>query len=61
MPEPQTTIDPDTAQLMRDLEEGLKEAQTGVYAQVHTPNDIARRNSAPETLTFAQVARSSAK
>lgn len=43
MPEAQTTIDPDTAQLMRDLEQGLKEAQAGVYAQVHTPDDIARR------------------
>ena len=43
MPETQTTIDPDTAQLMRDLEQGLKEAQAGVYAQVHTPDDIARR------------------
>jgi uncharacterized protein (DUF4415 family) len=43
VPEAQTTIDPDTAQLMRDLEQGLKEAQAGVYAQVHTPDDIARR------------------
>ncbi len=42
MPETQTTIDPDTAQLMRDLEQGLKEAQAGVVAQIHPPDDIAR-------------------
>jgi uncharacterized protein (DUF4415 family) len=43
VPENQKTIDSDTAQLMRDLEQGMKEAQAGVYAQVHTPDDIAQR------------------
>jgi uncharacterized protein (DUF4415 family) len=37
------TIDAQTAQLMRDLEQGLQEAHTGTYAQVHTPDAIAKR------------------
>jgi uncharacterized protein (DUF4415 family) len=35
------TVDADTAQLMRDLEQGLQEVQTGAYAAVHTPQKIA--------------------
>lgn len=41
-------IDPDTAQLMRDLEQGLQEAKAGIYAAVHTPAQIiARRRGRP--------------
>jgi uncharacterized protein (DUF4415 family) len=36
-------LDADTAQLMRDLEQGLQEANAGVYARVSTPADIAKR------------------
>lgn len=35
--------DADTLQLMRDLEQGLKEARAGVHARVNTPEDIAKR------------------
>ena len=35
--------DADTAQLMRDLEQGLKEAHGGAYARVTTPEQIAAR------------------
>ena len=36
-------IDAATAQLMRDLEQGLSEAQAGTYARVTTPEQIAAR------------------
>ena len=35
--------DADTAQLMRDLEQGLSEAKAGTYARVTTPEQIAAR------------------
>lgn len=38
-----SAIDADTAQLMRDLEQGLQEANAGVYARVSTSADIAKR------------------
>jgi len=38
-----SAIDADTAQLMRDLEQGLQEANAGVYARISTPADIAKR------------------
>lgn len=38
-----STIDTETAQLMQDLEQGLKEAHAGIYAKVHTPTEIAKR------------------
>ena len=40
-------MDADTAQLMRDLEQGLTEACAGVFAQVHTPAQIAARRGRP--------------
>jgi uncharacterized protein (DUF4415 family) len=43
-----TKIDADTAQLMRDLEQGLQEAAAGQVAAVHSPADIrARRRGRP--------------
>ena len=36
-------IDADTAQLMRELEQGLSEAKAGTYARVTTPEQIAAR------------------
>ena len=36
-------IDAATAQLMRDLEQGLSEAQAGTYARVTTSEQIAAR------------------
>jgi uncharacterized protein (DUF4415 family) len=42
------TVDADTAQLMRDLEQGLQEAHAGVHARVNTPDQImARRRGRP--------------
>jgi uncharacterized protein (DUF4415 family) len=40
---PVSAVDADTAQLMRDLEQGLKEVTAGVFARVNTPADIAKR------------------
>lgn len=37
------SVDGATAQLMRDLEQGLQEAHEGVYARISTPTDIAKR------------------
>lgn len=49
MSEATRTMDADTAQLMRDIEQGLAEAQAGNYARVHTPAQIAaRRRGRPQ-------------
>jgi uncharacterized protein (DUF4415 family) len=42
-PKSLASVDAATAQLMRDLEQGLQEAHEGVYARVSTPADIAKR------------------
>lgn len=36
-------VDADTAQLMRDLEQGLSEAHAGAYARITTPEQMAAR------------------
>lgn len=38
-----TPVSADTLQLMRDIEQGLTEAQQGLYAQIHSPADITKR------------------
>ena len=38
-------LDADTAELMRNIEQGLAEAQAGQYARVHTPEQIAARRA----------------
>ena len=48
-------IDPDTAQLMRDLEQGLQEAQAGHYAAVHTPEQIMARRRRGRPLGSTQT------
>lgn len=49
-----TEIDADTAQLMRDLEQGLAEAHAGQYARVSTPEQItARKRGRPQGSTQA--------
>ena len=47
-------MDADTAQLMRDLEQGLAEARAGVFAQVHTPAQIAARRGRPVQASHKQ-------
>lgn len=42
-PKSPAAVDAATAQLMRDLEQGLQEAHEGVYARISTPTDIAKR------------------
>lgn len=49
------TLDADTLQLMADLEQGLKEAQAGIYARVHTPEQIMARRGRPVGSTKADA------
>lgn len=48
-PKSPASVDAATAQLMRDLEQGLQEAHDGVYARISTPHRHcqARRWQAP--------------
>lgn len=50
-------VDADTAQLMRDLEQGLAEAQAGVYARITTPEQIAARRGRPPKLRTNSLSR----
>lgn len=47
-------VDADTAQLMRDLEQGLAEAQAGIYARITTPEQMAARRGRPPQTTHKQ-------
>lgn len=49
-----TEVDADTAQLMRDLEQGLVEANAGIHARVHTPGEIMARRGRPVQATHKQ-------
>jgi len=52
-------VDADTAQLMRDIEQGLAEAKAGQYARVTTPEQIAARKRGRPVGTFQAVTKKS--